>query len=79
MSHESMSHELSYESGQRFCLEPFRSCEPSDIWFAVYRTCRAPARLWLAVIDFQNGEQRSRSEEANKFIVYSRFINIPLG
>ena len=24
MSHESMSHESSYESGQRFCLEPFQ-------------------------------------------------------
>ena len=24
-------------------------------------TCRAPARIWLAVIDFQNGEQQSRS------------------
>ena len=23
-------------------------------------TCRAPARIWLAVIDFQNGEQQSR-------------------
>ena len=21
-------------------------------------TCRAPARIWLAVIDFQNGEQQ---------------------
>ena len=36
----------------------------------------APARIWLAVIDFQNGEQgQIRSEE----IVYSRFIKIPLG
>ena len=24
MSHESLSHESSYESSQRFCLEPFQ-------------------------------------------------------
>ena len=42
--------------------------------------CRAPARLWLAVIDFQNGEQQSRSgSDGNEEIVYSRFIKIPLG
>ena len=29
-------------------------------------TCRAPARLWLAVIDFQNGEQQSRSGSDKK-------------
>ena len=28
---------------------------------ALRATCRAPARIWLAVIDFQNGEQQSRS------------------
>ena len=28
-----------------------------DLW----ATCRVPARLWLAVIDFQNGEQQSPS------------------
>ena len=28
---------------------------------ALRATRRAPARLWLAVIDFQNGEQQSRS------------------
>ena len=27
---------------------------------ALRATCRAPARPWLAVIDFQNGEQQSR-------------------
>ena len=27
---------------------------------------RAPARIWLAVIDFQNGEQRSRSGSDKK-------------
>ena len=35
---------------------------------ALRATCRAPARIWLAVIDFQSEE-----------IVYSRFIKIPLG
>ena len=29
-------------------------------------TCCAPARLWLAVIDFQNGEQQSRSGSDKK-------------
>ena len=29
-------------------------------------TCRAPARIWLAVIDFQNGEQQSRSGSDKK-------------
>ena len=38
-------------------------------------TCRAPARIWLADIDFQNANNevdlgQIRSEE----IVYSRFI-----
>ena len=28
---------------------------------ALQATCRAPARIWLVVIDFQNGEQQSRS------------------
>ena len=28
--------------------------------------CRAPARIWLAVIVFQNGEQRSRSGSNKK-------------
>ena len=28
--------------------------------------CRAPARIWLAVIDFQNGEQQSRSGSDKK-------------
>ena len=42
------------------------SCEPSVSWFAVYRMCNetvtwSPARLWLAAIDFQKGEQQSRS------------------
>ena len=46
--------------------------KPLKKWFIL--TCRAPARIWLAVIDFQNGEQQSwsvgqiRSEE----IVYTR-------
>ena len=43
-------------------------------------TFRAPARIWLAVIDFQNGEQQSRSGQIrSEEIVYSRFIKIPLG
>ena len=29
-------------------------------------TFRAPARIWLAVIDFQNGEQQSRSGSDKK-------------
>ena len=33
---------------------------------ALRATCRAPARIWLAVIDFQNGEQRSRSGSDEK-------------
>ena len=33
---------------------------------ALRATCRAPARKWLAVIDFQNGEQRSRSGSDKK-------------
>ena len=43
-------------------------------------TFRAPARIWHAVIDFQNGEQQSRSGQIrSEEIVYSRFIKIPLG
>ena len=43
-------------------------------------TFRAPARIWLAVFDFQNGEQQSRSGQIrSEEIVYSRFIKIPLG
>ena len=49
-------------------------------------TCRAPARIWLAVIDFQNGEQQSRSGSVyhlgqirSEEMVYSRFTKIPLG
>ena len=42
-------------------------------------TFRAPARIWLAVIDFQNGEQQSRSGQIrSEEIVYSRFIKIPM-
>ena len=33
---------------------------------ALRTTCRAPARIWLAVIDFQNGEQQSRSGSNKK-------------
>ena len=33
---------------------------------ALRETCRAPARIWLAVIDFQNGEQQSRSRSDKK-------------
>ena len=33
---------------------------------ALWATCRAPARIWLAVIDFQNGEQQSRSGSDKK-------------
>ena len=33
---------------------------------ALRATCRAPARIWLAVIDFQNGEQQSRSGSDKK-------------
>ena len=44
-------------------------------------TCRAPARIWLAVIDFQNGEQQTRSgsDKKRRNRLYSRFIKIPLG
>ena len=45
-------------------------------------TCSVPARIWLAVIDFQNGKQQSRSGSdtvRSEEIVYSRFIKIPLG
>ena len=43
-------------------------------------TFRAQARIWLAVIDFQNGEQQSRCGQiSSEEIVYSRFIKIPLG
>ena len=33
---------------------------------ALQATCRAPARIWLEDIDFQNGEQQSRSGSDNK-------------
>ena len=33
---------------------------------ALRTTCCAPARIWLAVIDFQNGEQQSRSGSDKK-------------
>ena len=33
---------------------------------ALWATLRAPARIWLAVIDFQNGEQQSRSGSDKK-------------
>ena len=33
---------------------------------ALRATCGAPARIWLAVIDFQNGEQQSRSGSDKK-------------
>ena len=33
---------------------------------ALRATCRAPARIWLAVIDVQNGEQQSRSGSDKK-------------
>ena len=33
---------------------------------ALRATCRAPARIWLAVSDFQNGEQQSRSRSDKK-------------
>ena len=33
---------------------------------ALRATCRAPERIWLAVIDFQNGEQQSRSGSDKK-------------
>ena len=33
---------------------------------ALRATFRSPARIWLAVIDFQNGEQRSRSGSDKK-------------
>ena len=33
---------------------------------ALRATCRAPARLWLAVIDFENGEQQSQSGSDKK-------------
>ena len=33
---------------------------------ALQATCRAPARIWLVVIDFQNGEQQSRSSSDKK-------------
>ena len=49
---------------------------------ALQATCRAPARIWLVVIDFQNGEQQSRSwsdKNSSEEIVYSRFIKSPLG
>ena len=34
--------------------------------FSLWATCCAPARIWLAVIDFQNGEQQSRSGSDKK-------------
>ena len=33
---------------------------------ALRATCHAPVRLWLAVIDFQNGKQQSRSGSDKK-------------
>ena len=33
---------------------------------AFWTTCYAPARIWLAVIEFQNGEQQSRSGSDKK-------------
>ena len=33
---------------------------------ALRATCRAPARMWLVVIDFQNAEQQSRSGSDKK-------------
>ena len=34
--------------------------------FALRATYRAPARIWLAVIDFQNGESRSGSDKKRR-------------
>ena len=33
---------------------------------ALRATCRAPAKIWLAVIDFQDGEHQSRSGSDKK-------------
>ena len=42
--------------------------------------CHAPARIWLAVIDLQNGEQQSRSgSDKKRKVGYSRLIKVPLG
>ena len=45
------------------------------ILYTVNQLSGAPARLWLAVIDFQNGEQQSRSgsdkKRINRFTVDS--------
>ena len=45
--------------------------------FALRATCRAPARIWLAAIDFQNGEQQSRSEGVNgvNWLTYKGFFH----
>ena len=40
--------------------------EGSRALVALRATCRALARLWLVVIDFQNGEQQSRSGSDKK-------------
>ena len=40
-------------------------CKP---WVALQATLHVPARLWLAVIDFQSGEQQSRSGSDKKRI-----------
>ena len=51
--HSELSHEVQVYSALRASV-------------ALGVTCRAPARIWLAVIDFQIVEQQSRSGSVKK-------------
>ena len=66
--HRKRSHVVQVSSLVRFFTRHFVPRSPfgrrSSV--ALRATCRAPARLWLAVIDFQNGEQQSRSGSDKK-------------
>ena len=53
---------LQYEIRHFVPRSPFR--RPPSV--TLRTTCREPARIWVAVIDFQNGEQQSRSGSDKK-------------
>ena len=54
-AHSELSNVVQVSSLVTFFNSPLRAS------VALRATHRAPARIWLAVIDFQNGEQQSRS------------------
>ena len=52
-----------------YCLALYSALRAS---VALRATFRAPARIWIAVIDFQNGEQQSRSGSYNIKVTRSK-------